>query len=122
MKKRKAPGELELSIIKVLREIKEGSVIDIQKALPNYAYTTLMTTLSRLYEKNELSRKKMKRSYVYFIKEKKKTISFIERIKKSLFRGKSAPLIQYLIESSNDVTEQELKEIQKLIEKKRKSQ
>jgi predicted transcriptional regulator len=40
-------------------------VRELQKSFPGVAYTTLMTTLDRLYKKGVLSRRKLGRAFLY---------------------------------------------------------
>lgn len=59
-------GPLELSVLEVLWELgAEASVRDLQPRFPGVAYTTLMTTLDRLYKKRVLDRRKSGRAYLY---------------------------------------------------------
>jgi predicted transcriptional regulator len=44
---------------------REATVRDLQRFFPGVAYTTLMTTLDRLYKKNVLSRRKAGRAFLY---------------------------------------------------------
>lgn len=59
-------GPLELSVLEILWERgTEASVRDLQPRFPGVAYTTLMTTLDRLYKKRVLARRKSGRAYLY---------------------------------------------------------
>jgi BlaI family transcriptional regulator, penicillinase repressor len=59
-------GPLELSVLEVLWELgAEASVRGLQPRFPGVAYTTLMTTLDRLYKKRVLVRRKSGRAYLY---------------------------------------------------------
>jgi predicted transcriptional regulator len=59
-------GPLELSVLDRLWELgSEASVRDLQPRFPGVAYTTLMTTLDRLYKKRVLTRRKSGRAYLY---------------------------------------------------------
>ncbi|MEW5981197.1 MAG: BlaI/MecI/CopY family transcriptional regulator [Acidobacteriota bacterium] len=61
-----ALGPLERRVLDCLwRQRGSASVRDLQPAFPSTAYTTLMTTLDRLYRKGLLERSKSGRAYVY---------------------------------------------------------
>ena len=59
-------GRLELRVLEALwRRRAEASVRDLQADFPRTAYTTLMTTLDRLYRKGVLERIKTGRAFLY---------------------------------------------------------
>jgi len=61
-----ALGPLEISVMKILWERGEGNVRDVAEKLGRrLAYTTVMTTLDRLFKKGLLDRYKLHRSFVY---------------------------------------------------------
>jgi predicted transcriptional regulator len=63
---RLALGHLELSVMEVLWEAGESSVGDVRGRLNRpLAYTTVMTTLERLFKKALLVRRKVARAFVY---------------------------------------------------------
>jgi predicted transcriptional regulator len=64
-----ALGPLEISIMEILWEQGESNVRDVVGKLGRrLAYTTVMTTLDRLFKKGLLDRYKMHRSFVYLPK------------------------------------------------------
>ena len=59
-------GPLESEVMDVLWNSAEGNVRDVVQNLGRpLAYTTVMTTLDRLYKKGLLSRRKLERAFVY---------------------------------------------------------
>lgn len=59
-------GPLEWRVLDALwRREAPGTVRDLQPGFPDIAYTTLMTTLDRLYRKGILARAKEGRAFVY---------------------------------------------------------
>jgi predicted transcriptional regulator len=59
-------GPLEHKTMAVIWKLKEGDVNKVKAALSeNVAYTTIMTTLDRLYKKGLLNRRKDSRAYLY---------------------------------------------------------
>ena len=66
---RTALGPLEISIMNVLWERGESNVREVMEQLDRgLAYTTVMTTLDRLFKKGLLDRHKLHRSFVYLAK------------------------------------------------------
>jgi predicted transcriptional regulator len=59
-------GPLEWKVLEAMWErTGPASVRDLQPAFPEIAYTTLMTTLDRLYRKGFLARAKQGRAFLY---------------------------------------------------------
>ncbi len=117
MKNRNAPGELELLILKQLQAVEQATVHELEARLKHtYAYTTILTVLSRMYAKKLVDRTKKGRQHLYFACSKKSN-SLLERIKKRLFGGRTASMVQYLIESSDSLSMRELNQIETLIKK-----
>jgi predicted transcriptional regulator len=59
-------GPLEMRVLEVLwSRATAACVRDLQPAFPGIAYTTLMTTLDRLFRKGALSRSKSGRAFFY---------------------------------------------------------
>ncbi|PIS00376.1 MAG: BlaI family transcriptional regulator [Chlamydiae bacterium CG10_big_fil_rev_8_21_14_0_10_35_9] len=115
-------GELELSILKAVRELGRATVHEVLKKLASKrSYTTIMTVMSRLAEKGELAREKQGKQYVYWITPHKERASkgLLKRIQDRLFGGKGAAMVSYLIEVSEEMSDQELCEIESMIQQKR---
>jgi predicted transcriptional regulator len=119
-------GELEWAILQLIKQKGEASVKEIYEALnQSVVYTTVMTVMARLAEKGDLERYKKGRYYVYQLPQLAKTSSLglVERLKQRLFGGRSLAMIRYLIDSSEDLTAQDLEEMKILLQdtkKKRK--
>ena len=61
-------GPLEMKVLQALWQRREpASVRDLMPALEGIVYTTLMTTLDRLFQKGVLSRYKRGRSFFYTV-------------------------------------------------------
>jgi predicted transcriptional regulator len=59
-------GPLEIAVMEILWERGESNVHDVVEKLDRpLAYTTVMTTLDRLYKKGLLSRHKSERAFLY---------------------------------------------------------
>lgn len=117
-------GELELSILKRVRELGRVSVRSIYERLGGQgSYTTIMTVMSRLAEKGELKREKQGKQYVYWIEPQHVPPfkNILKRIQDRIFGGKPLEMMSYLLESDPQISNEELEEIERLI-KKRKAQ
>ena len=61
-----ALGHLELKVLEILWARGESNVRDVAEMLPRpLAYTTVMTTLDRLFKKGLLNRRKAERAFLY---------------------------------------------------------
>lgn len=111
-------GELELVILNVFQ--KSGSALTVHDVLQSLGkedrYTTIMTVMNRLVAKGELQREKEGVSYRYSLQSKKERYSLFEKWRQKIFGGNSALMISYLLESGEDITDEELQKIQRLIE------
>lgn len=122
MEEKRKFGELELQILNILWNGKEMSVSDVQKEIgQKNAYTTIMTVMTRLYQKGYLSRIKIGKTYFYkAIKEKKEEINnILNNLKQVAFNGSTFKLVNYLIGENDKITIDELNQISKLIEEKK---
>lgn len=119
---KRAFGELELAILNIMRNKEKTTVREVYEALGSKdKYTTVMTVMNRLVEKKVLQRNRIGLQYEYWLTaNEKKSPNLIERLKKQIFGGRSYDMISYLIESGEDLTAQELHEMEKLIEETKK--
>ena len=115
-------GELELSILKIIRELGRATVRDIYKSLGSEgSYTTIMTVMSRMADKGELMREKEGKQYIYWVDPQNDSPSknILQRIQDKIFGGKSTAMVSYLLESDQEISDQDLMEMEKLIQKRR---
>lgn len=119
-------GPLELEVLGILNSIGEHSVTDIQSKLKksghDLAYTTVMTVLVRLYNKNLVTRKKQGRLFLYSVAKKKDSSahSIFEKVKNSLFGAERLSPILSLLDSEEDLTRAELEALKKAVEQRLK--
>lgn len=118
--------DLELKVIKVLWDLGEASVNQIQEALRverEFAITTIGTILKRLKDKEAVDFHKEGRQYIYkaLISEKETQVSMTNNLVDQLFDGKSSVLVNHLLEEDAFEAE-ELERLKKLIEKAQKRQ
>ncbi|MES2200418.1 MAG: BlaI/MecI/CopY family transcriptional regulator [Chlamydiota bacterium] len=114
-------GELEFSIMKVVQKIGRATVRSVFEELGAGSYTTIMTVMSRMAAKKELLREKEGKQYVYWINSKNVTSSknLLQRIQQKLFGGSKPAMVSYLLETDIELSEEDLQEIEKLIQKRR---
>jgi len=121
-----ALGPLEIAVMEILWERGESSVHDAAEKLRRpLAYTTVMTTLDRLYKKGLLARRKLDRAFVYTPRqtrsewERKRTGEFVA----GFFDGPHSSgelLISCLVEAVGQKDEALLDELERRIRQKRK--
>lgn len=119
MDKKRFFGELELAILRVFEGKKKLTVKEVLVALNgNDKYTTIMTVMNRMVAKKFLLRKKAGLQYEYWINSSDEPVykSFVDRFKEKFFGGKAAPMVSYLLESSDEISDQELEQMEKKIQ------
>ncbi len=119
-------GPLELEVLGVLNAASDLAVSDIQASLKktghDLAYTTVMTVLVRLHNKDLVSRRKEGRQFLYSVAKKKGSSPFkiFEKVKNSLFGSEKLKPILGLLESDDGLSREELEELRKAVEAKLK--
>lgn len=115
-------GELESEILYVLKEGTRKTVKEVHLALGGKDnYNTIMTVMSRLAEKNALGREKVGLHYEYWIIKDFNAGSILDKIKQKFFGIKTSALVSHLIESAEDLSDEELAEMEALLRKLRES-
>lgn len=119
---KRAFGDLENSILQVMQHGNKMSVKDVQQALGgDDKYTTIMTVMSRMAEKKVLERERVGNRYEYwFPKDQTKPESLIEKFRSKLFGLKTANVVSYLINEANDMSLDDLEEVEKMISEAKK--
>jgi predicted transcriptional regulator len=120
MDKKRVFGELELAILQVFKKEERLTVRDVLEILQgDDKYTTVMTVMNRLVEKKLLFRQRVGQQYEYWLNASSSPLpsNLLDKLKHKIFGGKSASMVSYLIESSTDITETELEEVETLIKK-----
>lgn len=114
---KRAFGELEMQILHILQG-KRLTVKDVHRALGGKDnYNTIMTVMNRLSEKKQLFRERVGLQYEYWISEQAKTPSFFEKVKEKLFGVKTSAVVSYLIDSAEDLTNEDIQEMEKALER-----
>jgi predicted transcriptional regulator len=115
-------GELELSILHILKSGKRMTVKEVHQRLGEQEnkYNTIMTVMSRLAEKKRIARERVGLQYEYWIiSSEEKPLSLLAQFKQKLFGVKTAEMVSYLIDSAEDISAEEFNEMEKMLEKAR---
>jgi predicted transcriptional regulator len=111
-------GPLESEVMLVVSELEDASVRDVLDNLSRpLAYTTVMTTLDRLYRKSLLERRKFGRGFLYKVGQYLPSahLRTIERRSST-----AANLISSLVEAVSSYDENTLNELEKKIAERRR--
>jgi predicted transcriptional regulator len=115
-------GPLELKVLGILNGEAQISVAEIQASLKqtghDLAYTTVMTVLVRLYNKELVGRHKEGRQFLYSLAKRKESspLKIFERMKTSLFGNEKLRPILGLLEADDGLSREELEELKKAVE------
>ncbi len=100
-------GELEWKVLEAVWKLKRATVRDVLKALDDdRPYTTIMTTLDRLYWKGLLGRRKVGKAYEYFPRLTKGEMgrSLARKALEQLIRLFGAPAVTYFMDALKEVS------------------
>jgi predicted transcriptional regulator len=114
--------ELELEIMKIVWQVKSATVRDVYETLlerRKIAYTTVMTMMRILEQKQYLKRRLEERAYVYqATRSSNKVIKgMVREFVNRVFNGSAQPLLAHLVEDRR-LSEKDLKEITRMIREK----
>ncbi len=111
-------GPLEQLVLTTIRKRRSATVADIHADLAksrSIAYTTVMTTMSRLANKGLLERRKQDRRYVYqpVPDEAPAAALHFKRLFAGLFAGFRGPAIRHFVESVSALDDESLAELER---------
>ena len=117
-------GDLQRAVMETLWQRGEASVHQVRDSLAaekKLAYTTILTTLQKLERLGWLDHRAEGKSYIYFPKRSREQAGAgsVKRFLKSVFDGDAVAMFQHLIREG-DLSEDDLREVRKMIENKRK--
>lgn len=119
---KRAFGELESQILYILKSGKRQTVKEVHKALGgNDNYNTVMTVMSRLAEKKQLSRERVGLQYEYWLNSPSESFSFLDKIIQKFSGIKTTALVSHLIESAEDISDEDLDEMERTLQSIRNS-
>jgi predicted transcriptional regulator len=119
-------GDLERQVMDTVWTLGEVSVRAVQQTIATgVAYTTLMTTLDRLYKKGLLSRRKSGRAFLYAAAVAREDL--VRRVAVDVLDGllqhreRALPLLSSLVETVTERDALLLDELERLVRQKRRS-
>ena len=117
-------GELQRAVMEVVWKRGEASVHDVRAQLDKrkeLAYTTILTTLQKLEKAGLLSHRSEGKSYIYLPTRSREQAGAgsVKRFLKQVFEGDAVAMFQHLIREG-DLSDDDLREVRKMIEDKRK--
>jgi BlaI family transcriptional regulator, penicillinase repressor len=118
-------GDLQLRIMKILWERQEATVADVLQALNDdgdFAYTTIATMLRKMEARALVGHRIDGRTFIYraVVGEADVNRSLTDHWIDRLFQGSLAEAVSHLL-NTRDVSQQELRQLEKLIAERRKS-
>jgi len=115
-------GPLEERVLELLWRSGERSVRDVREALGDeLAYTTVMTTLDRLYKKGLLARRRRGRAFLYASRTSREALAtgtlrgWLARL---LRRAPARPLLASFVDSVGEHDRALLAELERLVREK----
>jgi len=123
----KSLGSLERNVMALVWRTGEASVREACNVLgPAVAYTTVMTTMDRLFKKGLLTRRKVGRAFVYAATASRAELEgeVATELMQSLLRreGEPLPVLSSLVDAVSDRDHALLDELERLIREKRRSE
>ena len=119
-------GTLELRVLEALwARNAESSVRDLLDGFPQAAYTTVMTTMERLYRKGVLDRRKDGRAFLYravHTREELESRVLARAIEPLLDGGNAEPILSCFVDEVSRRDERLLDELERLVRAKRRQQ
>ena len=114
--------DTELEIMRILwndSPLKVAEVLEKIQKSPKPAYTSLMTVLQTMVQKKYLEAKKVGKAYHYspLIQKDHTFLQEFKKISRNFFNGSHSDLVMNLV-NNEELTKEEIKEIQLLLEKK----
>jgi predicted transcriptional regulator len=112
-------GETEMEILHIVWDLGEASVADVREKMLEYrdvAYTTVMTILKNLADKEYLKYRKEGLSYIYSaaIQPDDVRYNLVDRLVDKVFHGSPKDLVQALVKNEK-LSDDERDEIRRMI-------
>ncbi len=117
-------GQLQRMVIEVIWELGEATVHQVRDRLSRRkkpAYTTVLTAMQKLERAGWLRHRSQGKSYIYMPTRTRQEAdaSSLKRFVKKAFDGDAMLIFQHLIRQSN-LTDEELRQLRKMIDQARK--
>jgi predicted transcriptional regulator len=122
--KRYRLGDLQLRIMKTLWERGQASAAEVQEALgaeTGLAYTTVATMLRKMEQRGLVKHHAEGRRFIYrpAVAPETVTRSMADDLLERLFEGSLADMLSHLL-STREVSREELRELERLIQERKK--
>jgi len=119
------PSDFEMQILSVLWEQGPCTVKQVIELLPDgkqRAYTSVLSVMQVMTKKGLLTHERKGQAYLYSAVQKRAEVlqPFLKRLLNNVFGGNPAQVLQCLLESQ-DVDEQQLKEIKQVLKQANKN-
>ena len=121
-------GPLEDKVLDTVTRLQRSSVKDVVDALDDeFAYTTIMTTLDRLYKKGYLNRELVGRAYVYSLRvtQEEIQIGVLGEVIAGLLDNATKsvePVLASIVDSVGDKDRRLLDELERLVKERKASE
>jgi len=117
-------GDLQLQIMRVLWECGEGPVAHVHESLggnSKFAYTTVATMLRKMEARGLVTHREEGRSFLYRAKVAEEAVSrsMADHLVDRLFQGSLTHAVNHLL-STREVSPEELRELERIIAKRKK--
>ncbi|NLZ04611.1 MAG: BlaI/MecI/CopY family transcriptional regulator [Phycisphaerae bacterium] len=117
-------GQLQRAVMEIIWSRGEATVHQVRDRLDRekeLAYTTILTTLQKLERAGWLEHRSEGKSYVYVPRRSREQAGAgsVRGFLKRVFDGNAVAMFQHLIREG-DLSEEELKELRRIIDEKRK--
>ncbi|ADG83038.1 CopY family transcriptional repressor [Thermincola ferriacetica] len=121
---KKVLGDLEADIMGIIWKEGKATVRDVYEALRlqrEIAYTTVMTIMGRLAEKNLLTKEPLGNAYVYTptVSQEEFSKQVVSEVLDGLLEEFAEPAISHLVERISSEDENKIAELEKLIRERR---
>ena len=116
-------GRRERQILDVIFRLGEASVGDVLEYLPDPpAYDSVRTMIRLLERKGYLRHRREGTKYIYRPSQSHESASrsALSHLMKTFFQGSAAETVAAIFDASDDLSEEELKRLERLIEQARK--
>ena len=117
-------GELQRAVIEVVWELGEASVHQVRKQLAlkkKLAYTTVLTALQKLEKAGWLRHRNEGKTYIYIPTRTREEAgaNSVQKFMERIFDGNALLMFQHLMRQSK-LSDNELQELRKMIDEKRR--
>ena len=117
-------GQLQRAVIEVVWELGEASVHQVRKRLGRKkkpAYTTVLTAMQKLEKSGWLQHRTQGKSYIYLPTRTREEAGArsVRKFAERVFDGDALLMFQHLMRQSK-LSDEELRELRKMIDRKRK--